>query len=173
MARPGYIAVLIAVAAVAAGACGGDEDSASKTSTTSTTSAVVGPQGTTTPPSGATGTGGTEGADAQRTAKSKERKQTGAGEGKPGTAAPSAPTTQDQKPQPHTLTPAELKQVGKQQYEQARILCKAATLEGLARRYGIKNPDPDEVAKAYAAAYLVGLRDPVERGCKAGLREAK
>jgi hypothetical protein len=170
MARRAYIALLVVIAAAAVGACGGSNDD-NATSDTSTNAGVIRPEGAT-GPSGATGTArtGTKG-----TANSKERadKKTGAGDSKSGSAAPSAPTTQEQKPQPHTLTPAELKQVGRQQYEQARILCKAATLEGLAQRYGIKNPDPDKIAKAYAAAYLVGLRDAVERGCKAGLREAK
>ena len=171
MVRPAYIALLIAVAAVGVGACGSNDDSAPDTSTNS---GVIGPQGTTSPESGATGATGTNRAETKRTAKSKERsdKKTGTDEGKTGSAAPAPPAAQQQ-PQPHTLTPAELKQVSRQQYEQARILCKASTLEGLAQRYGIKNPDPDEVAKAYAAAYLVGLRDAVKRGCKAGLREAE
>jgi hypothetical protein len=170
MVRSAYTAVLVALVAVAFGACG-DDDSASDASTTA---GVTQPQGTTTPPR-ATGTTGTQRTDTKRTTKSKERKQRDSGESKSGSAAPTTPSapTAREKPQPHTLTPAELKQVGKQQYEQARILCKAATLEGLAKRYGIKNPEPSEVAKAYAAAYLVGLRDYVERGCKAGLREGE
>jgi hypothetical protein len=158
--------VLVA-AAVGFGACGSDDDSASDTSTAAR---VTQSEGATTAPKGASGATGTERTDTRRRARSKKRTKTGA-ERKSPAAAPSAPTPQEeQKPQPHTLTPAELKQVGKQQYEQARILCKAATLEGLAKRYGIKSPDPSKVAKAYAAAYLVGLRDYVERGCKAGLR---
>ena len=167
MVRRAYIAVLIAVAAVALGACGSDDDSASDTTSKA---GVTQPQGTTSVPRAATGTTGATGTEKKRTAKSNERKKKSTGESKRESAAPSAPATQEEKPQPYTLTPAELKQVGKQQYEQARILCEAATLEGLAKRYGIKDPDPDKVAKAYAAAYLVGLRDYVQRGCKAGLR---
>jgi hypothetical protein len=170
MVRRAYIALLIAVAAVAVGACGSDDDSASDTSTAA---GVIQPQGTTTPPSGTTGPTGAERTGTKPTAKSREREKTRAGESQPGSATPSAPATPEQTPQPHSLTPAELKQVSKQQYEQARILCKASTLEALAKQYGIKNADPDAVAKAYAAPYLVGLRDAVRRGCKAGLREAK
>jgi hypothetical protein len=58
-------------------------------------------------------------------------------------------------------------------YRQARFLCKASTLQGLAQQYGIKSADPDAVAKAYAAPYPVGLRKAVAAGCKAGLLESK
>jgi hypothetical protein len=71
------------------------------------------------------------------------------------------------------LTPDELKEVGQGMYEQARLLCKASGLEGLAQHYRIKSGDPDDVAEPYAAEYLVGLRAQVKAGCKAGLLESK
>ena len=53
--------------------------------------------------------------------------------------------------------------------KQARFLCKASTPEGLAQRYGIKNGSLDELARAFAQGYPVGLRKTVAAGCKAGL----
>jgi hypothetical protein len=172
MVPRGCIALLLAVVAVALGACGGDDDSASNVSPTR---GPTGQQGTTGPQSGANETARTKRARPKRTAKSRQRsdRKTAAGESNTGAAAPAAPTAKQQKPKPRTLTPEELKQLEPQQYEQARVLCKASTLEGLAQHHGIKSGDPDEVAEAYAAQYLAGLRDAVEAGCKAGLLESK
>jgi hypothetical protein len=173
MIRGGYITLLFAVPVLAVAGCGGD-DSASEPSAARGAS---GPQDTTSTqtPSGATGT---ERARPKRSAKSKQRpeKETGADES-PGTAAPVAPTAQKPKGkpkiQPRTLTPEELKKIAPGMREQARLLCKASGLEGLARQYRVKSGDPDDVAEAFAADYLVPLRDDVAAGCKAGLLEPK
>jgi hypothetical protein len=174
MAHRGYMAMalLFAVAAVAVGACGGnDDDSATKASSAR---GVTGEQDTTTPRTGASGATGTKRARPKRTRKSKERSdgKTAAGERDSG-ATPAGPSAQKEQPKPHTLTPAELKLVGRQQARQARIICKASTLEGLAQQYGIESADPDKVARAFATAYLPGVRQQVAAGCKAGLLESK
>jgi hypothetical protein len=70
------------------------------------------------------------------------------------------------------LNSKELNQVRRGLQKQARILCKAATLEGLAQQYQVA-ADPDEVAKAYAAGYPVNLRHAVAAGCKQGLLASK
>ena len=167
MVRPACIALLLAVSAVAVGACGSDDDSADSASDTSTTSGVIAPQGTTSPRGGATGATGTGRSD-RKTGKTKQPS-----DNKTESAAPTAPTAQKPQPNQRSLSRAELKEVGHELGKQARILCKASTLEGLAQQYGIKNPDPDQVAKAFAAGYLAGLRDAVAAGCKAGLLESK
>lgn len=165
MARPAFIA-LLAVAVVALAACGSSDDSADSRSDVSTTSGVIAPQGTTSVQGGATGATSTKRAHRKRTGKSQQQSDDKAGSG-----APTAPQDQPA-PQP-SLSREQLKEVGRQQAKQARVLCKASTLEGLAQQYGIENADPDAVAKAYAAPYLAGVRDAVAAGCKAGLLEAK
>jgi hypothetical protein len=171
MTRPAYTALLLAVAAVAVAGCGGGDS----TSKTSAARGATGQQDTTTPQTGASGATGTKRARPKRTAKSKQRsdKKTGAGESNTGPAAPAAPTAGKQQPQPHTLTPEELKEVGPGMRNYARELCKASGLEGLAQQYNIKSGDPKDVAQAFAAGYPVGLRDQVAAGCKAGLGESK
>jgi hypothetical protein len=169
------MALLFAVAAVALGACGGnDDDSASKASAER---GATGEQSATTPRTGASGASGTKRARPKRTDESEQRsaKKTRPSEGKTGSPAPAPATAEKEKrkPQPRTLTPEELKQVAPNYYEQARELCKASTLEELAKYYGIKSGDADEVAEAYAAEYLAGLREAVKAGCKAGLLESK
>jgi hypothetical protein len=169
MARPASIALLLAVTAVAVAGCGGNDDSADSRSDVSTTSGLIAPQGTTSPKggaAGATGATGTTRAQRRRTRKAKQRSGS-----KPGSAAPTAP--QDQPAPQSSLTREQLKEVGRQQAKQARVLCKASTLQGLAQQYGIENADPDAVAKAYAAPYLAAVRDAVAAGCKAGLLESK
>ena len=108
----------------------------------------------------------TKRAHRKRTGKSKQQSGDKAG------SAGSHGTSNQPAPQP-SLSREQLKEVGRQQAKQARVLCKASTLEGLAQQYGIKNADPDAVAKAYAAPYLAGVRAAVAAGCKAGLLEAK
>ena len=67
----------------------------------------------------------------------------------------------------------QLNQVRRGLKKQARTLCQASTLEGLAQQYQITSGDPDEVAKAYAAGYPANLRQAVAAGCKKGLLESK
>jgi hypothetical protein len=171
MARPASIALLLAVTAVAVAGCGSNDDSADSRSDVSTTSGLIAPQGTTSPKggaAGATGATGTTRAQRRRTRKAKQRSSD-----KGGSAGSTAPGAGNQAaPQP-SLSRAELQEVGRQQAKQARILCKASTLQGLALQYGIKNPDADKVAKAYAAPFLAGVRDAVAAGCKKGLLEAQ
>ena len=172
MTRPAYTALLLAVAAVAVAGCG-DGDSSSETSAAR---GATGQQNTTRTQTGTSGATGTKRARPQRNAKSKQRpdKKTGASESNTGSpAAPAAPTAGKQQPQPHTLTPEQLKEVGPGMRNYARELCKASGLEGLAEQYRIKSGDPDDVADAFAAGYAVGLRDDVAAGCKAGLLESK
>jgi hypothetical protein len=170
MARPTYIVLLLAVPAVAIAGCGGNDDSASKASAQR---GVSGQQGTTSSQTGSSGGTGARGAGpGQASGKKRGTDRSGAR-----SAAPAAPTTVPSTPGKEggatSLTPAQLKQVGHQLYKQARVLCKASTLQALARQYRIKSANPDEVAKAYAAKYLVGLRHEVAAGCKAGLLESK
>jgi hypothetical protein len=175
MARSGYIAIL-AVLALAVAGCGGNDDSASETSAARGTS---GQQGTTGAQTGATGT---KDAQPKRTAKAKQgsgkRKNnndnSSADRSATAPTAPAVPTPQDaQGDQQRTLNTKELNQVRRGLAKQARILCKASTLEALAQQYHITSGDPDEVAKAYAAGYSVNLRHAVAAGCKKGLLEAK
>jgi hypothetical protein len=172
MTRGGYIALLLALPVLAIAGCGGDGDSSSETSAAR---GPTGQQDTARPQTGASGATGTKRARPKRTAKSKQRseKKTGADESNAGTAAPAAPTAQEKKPEPYTLTPQQLKEVGPGMRKYARELCKASGLEGLAQQYKIKSGDPDDVAEAFAAGYAVGLRAEVAAGCKAGLLESK
>jgi hypothetical protein len=174
MTRPAYIGLLLAVAAIGVTGCGGnDGGSASKASAER---GATGQQGTTGLRTGASGATGTKRARPKQTGKSKQRSdpKTGAGNSDAGPAPPAAPTAKKKRaPKPGALTPEQLKGVGAGQAEQARELCKASTLEGLAQYYGIKSGDPDEVAKAFAATYLVGVRKQVAAGCKKGLLESK
>jgi hypothetical protein len=71
------------------------------------------------------------------------------------------------------LTPEQIKAVKGQMRKQARLLCKASTLPGLAQQYGIQGAKADAVARKFAAAYPVGVRKAVAAGCKAGLLESK
>jgi hypothetical protein len=175
MTRPAYTALLLAVAAVAVAGCGGGDS----TTESSAARGATGQQDTASPQTGTSGPTGTKRARPKRTAKSKQRsdKKTGAGESNTGSpaapAAPTAPSAGKQKPQPHTLTPEELKEVGPGMRKYARELCKAAGLEGLAQQYNIKSGDPDDVAEAFAAGYAVALRKDVAAGCKAGLLESR
>ena len=173
MTRPAYTALLLAVTIVAGTGCGSnDDESASKTSAAR---GATGQQGTTGPQSGATGTTGAARARPKRTGKSKRRSnpKIGTGDGNAAPAAPAAPPAKQRAPKPAGLTPEQVKRLGRGQARQARVLCKASTLDGLAQYYGIKSGDPDEVAKAYAANFLPGVRKEVAAGCKKGLLESK
>jgi hypothetical protein len=163
--------LLLAVGAVALAGCGSGDDSSASRSDVSTTAGVIPPQGTTAPQGGATGATGATGT--KRAARTRTRKAKQRSSDKGGSAGSTAPGAGNQAaPQP-SLSRAELQEVGRQQAKQARILCKASTLQGLALQYGIKNPDADKVAKAYAAPFLAGVRDAVAAGCKKGLLEAQ
>jgi hypothetical protein len=172
------MALLLAVLATAVAGCGGKDDSTSKTSAARGAS---GQQGTTGPQTGASGGTGTRDARPKQTGKSKHRppKQRRAARGNTGSAAPATPAPPPSTtPSPSTtrgssLTPEQLKEVKPQMYKQARFLCKASTLQGLAQQYGIKSGKADDVAKAYAAPYPVGLRKTVAAGCKVGLLESQ
>lgn len=178
MGRVTHMALLLAVSAVAVAGCGGNDDSTSKTSAAR---GATGQQGTTAPQTGTSGATGTSHAGPKPAGNPKHRppKKRRADRGNTGSAAPSTPTTPPSKtPPPSTtpgssLTPEQLKQVKPQMYKQARLLCKASTLPGLAQQYGIKSGKVDDVARAYAAAYPVGLRKTVAAGCKVGLLESK
>jgi hypothetical protein len=58
-------------------------------------------------------------------------------------------------------------------YKQARFICKASTAQGIAQQTGIESTNVDGLARAFAAAYPVGLRKTVAAGCKAGLLASK
>ena len=167
------MALLLAVSAVAVAGCGGKDDS----SKTSAARGASGPQGTTAPQTGASGGTGTGHArPKKRTGKPKPRspKQRGTDRGNTGSVAPATPTTPPPTTTPNSsLTPEQLREVKGQMYKQARFLCKASTLQGLAQQYQIKSGSADEVARAYAAPYPVGLRKTVTAGCKAGLLASK
>jgi hypothetical protein len=156
------------VLALAVNGCGGNDDSASKTSAARGTTGTTGAQ---------TGATGTKKARPKRTAKPKQRsdKKNNSGADRSATTTPAAPATpapKNTQPNQRSLNPKEQKQVARGLAKQARILCKAATLEGLAQQYQVK-ADPDEVAQAYAAGYSVNLRHAVAAGCKKGLLESK
>ena len=170
-----YLAILLIVSALAVSACGGSDDSASKTAASSGVS-------------GASGASGSTGAEASHPKQGRKTKQPqgsrSAGDG--GSAVPAAPVTPTTPTTPATppppkpsarpggLSPQHLKQAAKGLYKQARFLCKASTLEGLAKQYGIKSGSADEVAKAYGAPYPAGpLRQGATAGCKKGLLESK
>jgi hypothetical protein len=54
-------------------------------------------------------------------------------------------------------------------YREAKIVCAALTLDGLAHEYGVKRT-PDAVARAYSRAYDAILRGAVYRGCKSAFQ---
>jgi hypothetical protein len=177
--RTKYTATLLATAVIVVAGCGGSDDSGSQSSATSGAS---GPQGATTPPIGASGsTGGARAARPKRAAKSKDASKDGSGnkhgrtQSQPTSPTPTAPSPSPPKPAaPRALTPQQQKQVGRQLYKQARLLCGASTVQALAQYYGIKSGNVDEVAKAYAAGYPVGpLRTGATAGCKKALLESK
>jgi hypothetical protein len=173
MARPAHMALLLAVPILAIAGCGGgNDDSASKTSAAGGAS---GQQGTTGPQTGATGATTKRGTRPQRTGKRRQGSSRNGGAGLGNTAPPAAaaPTAPKKPADTVQLTPKQLRQAGRALYKQARIVCKAYTLEGLAEQYHVKGRDPDDVAKAYAAGYAVGLRQQVAAGCKKGLLEAQ
>jgi hypothetical protein len=176
-----HLALLAAIVGVTLAGCGGGDDSGSDTAASRGAS---GQQGTTAPQIGASGATGA-GAPPKQNGKVKPRspKRSGGERGGTGPAAPAKPASPKPtppKPTPATpttpsssLTPKQIKVLKGGMYKQARFLCKASTLQGLAQQYGIKSGNVDEVAKAYAAPYPVGLRKPVAAGCKAGLLESK
>jgi hypothetical protein len=169
---PRRLVLLVAVAALAVPGCGGsDSDSEAPVARDDARGQVD----TTRPQTGTSGATQTQRARSERAAKTKQQSKgkTGGAEGKTRPAAPAAPTGEKKEPKPYTLTPEQLKEVGQGMYEQARVLCKAVGLEPLAQHHGIKSGDPDDVAEAYAADYLAGLRNEVAAGCKAGLLESK
>jgi hypothetical protein len=170
MARPTCIALLLAVPAVAVAGCGGNDDSTSKASAQR---GVSGQQGTTSPQTGTSGETGARGARPRQASGKKRGTDRSGAESTAPAAATTVPSTPGETGGATSLTPAQLKQVGHQLSKQAHFLCKASTLQGLAQQYGIKSANPDQVAKAYAAPYLVGLRHAVAAGCKAGLLESK
>jgi hypothetical protein len=159
--------------AVAVAGCGGNDDSASKTSAARGASGQQGTTGPRTGASGGTGTGGARppkqtGKSKPRAPKKRRADRGSAGSGAPATPAPPPSTTPDS-----SLTPEQIKQLKGGMYKQARFLCKASTFQGLADQYGIKSGNVDDVARAWAALYPVGLRKTVAAGCKAGLLESK
>jgi hypothetical protein len=173
MARPGYIAILAAVAVAIAG-CGGNDDSASKTTAARGT---TGQQGTTGAQTGATGTKDAKPKRAakpkQASGKKKSNDNNAADRTATTPAAPAAKVPPDAKGNQVSLDAKELNQVRRGLKKQARTLCQAATLSGLAQQYQITSGDPDEVAKAYAAGYPANMRHAVAAGCKQGLLESK
>jgi hypothetical protein len=56
----------------------------------------------------------------------------------------------------------------KELYREAKIVCSALTLDGLAKEYIVKKT-PAAVARAYSRTYPVNLRGAVFTGCKAGV----
>jgi hypothetical protein len=182
MARTKYAAMLL-TAAVAAAGCGGGDDSGSQSAGTSGAS---GPLGATTPQLGASGsTGGARAARPKRAAKSKDRSDNKRGAAQEQSTSPSpspsptptptSPTPSPPKPaKPRTLNPVQQKQAARGLFTQARLLCKATTLQTLAQYYGINSGNVDDVAKTYAAGYPAGpLRKGATAGCKKGLLESK
>jgi hypothetical protein len=170
------MALMLAVSAALVAGCGGKDDSTSKTSAARGAS---GQQGTTGPQTGASGATGTRDARPKQAGKPKQRppKKRRADRGSTGSAAPATPTPPPARPTPTTpgssLTPEQLKEVKPQMYKQARFICNASTLQGLAQQYGIKSGKVDDVARAFGALYPVGLRKTVAAGCKAGLLASK
>jgi hypothetical protein len=181
MARTTYIALLLAVSAVAVAGCGGNDDSASKTSAQS---GVSGQQGTTSPQTGATGTTGATGktggavktgSPANKTGTPKRSgSQSGGTRAEPETAAPAAPSPPKKKAKPpYRLTEEQTKQAAPAFYKEAYAVCKAYTVDLLARDLKVKSHDPEVVAKVYASSWPTGLHKAVAAGCKKGLVESK
>jgi hypothetical protein len=181
MARTTYIAVLLAVSAVVVGGCGGNDDSASKTSAQS---GVSGQQGTTSPQTGATGKSGAtgktgaavkNGSNAKKTGTPKRSgSQSGGTRVEPKTAAPAAPSPPKSKAKPpYRLSEEQIKEAAPGLYRDAYTVCKAYTVELLAKDLKIKSSDPQVVANVYASSWPTGLHKAVAAGCKKGLVEAK
>ena len=169
----GYVALLAAVLALAVGGCGGgNDDSASDSQPSSVARGTTGQKDATRPQRPSDGTGG---AEVTTEPKQRDSSNNGAPGGNDPEPPPAGSTPEKEKPKPpqRTLDAAEAKRVGRELAKQARIVCKALTLEGLAKDYDIKSPDPDEVAEAYAATYPVAIREAVAAGCKKGLLESR
>jgi hypothetical protein len=180
-----HLALLAAIVGVTLAGCGGDDSG----SDTSASRGASGQQGTTAPQIGASGATGAGAGRPKQNGKAKPRspKRSGGERGGTGPAAPAKPASpkptspKPTSPKPpatpttpsSSLTPKQIKVLKGGMYKQARFLCKASTIQGLAQQYGIKSGNVDELAKAYAAPYPVGLRKPVAAGCKAGLLESK
>jgi hypothetical protein len=176
-------AALIASCAPALSACGGGGSSKG----TSAASAVTGvsgatgaTSGSTATPSGTSGTSGAAGSPKRSAHARKQRKQSSSGGGASVPSQSSGATQGGSKKQassgggkgggskPKKVASDPTKNYTGQQkelYREAKIVCGALTLNGLAHEYGVKRT-PDAVARAYSHTYDVTLRGAVYEGCK-------
>jgi hypothetical protein len=163
--------------------CGGG-DSDSKTSAASGASgpqAATGAQRGPTGKAGATGksaaagsgAAGGSGSRAKRAARRPSSTQSEGTRGKSNAAAPRPSTPGKGQPQPYRLTEEQARQVAPAYYREAYTVCRAYTLEVLARDLKVKSRDPEVVARAYAASWAEGVRKAVAAGCKKGLVESR
>jgi hypothetical protein len=179
--RAGTAVLLVTSLALGLAACGGKDSSKKHASSADVGStAAIGTTGS----AGATGATGAAGASGTTGAKrSGGSKPPSAPTAHSPTPAPSAPARNTGKPSrkqpsknapnvgynPGTPTAGELAGL----YSEAKQVCKALTLQGLAREYQVA-PTPKAVAKAYADAYSKAVKskkrhDAIYRGCKDGL----
>jgi hypothetical protein len=184
MARPKYLLLLLAVAGIALSACGGNDHSSSSKSVAGGASGGHGATGVQGGTSGTTGaqrakqkkTGGSRGGSKLGARKRRAGSGTGGSRPRSSSTAPATPATpsppSSTSPTP-TLTPKQLREARKGLYKQARFICKASTLEGLAQQYHISVDDPAAIAKAFAAPYPSNLRSAAAAGCKRGLLDSK
>lgn len=177
--RAALFLVLLPVALTLA-ACGGDSSSdqgaLSSTGTEAGTTGTGGASGAA-DSNGATGaatgaTGGTGKKSGSRgsggTSANTGGSSTGSGAAG-GTSKPKSDAKARKRPKkPHFLPGAFVGQK-KPLYDQAKRVCQALTLEGLAHEYNVTSKTPAAVAHRYAQAYPTKIRDAVYKGCKAGL----
>jgi hypothetical protein len=162
------LAALLAVVVFVFAACG-DDDSSNEPAASST-------EGVT----GASGASGTSGASGARGATGKA--------GDTSTGGAKVPTDSSKKPAKPKKTPAQSQEpkddasepkdddsaadLAKPKlatlYTQARIVCKALTLQGLAHEYEVA-ATPDSVARAYSKTYRGEERKAIYNGCKDGV----
>jgi hypothetical protein len=167
--RTAALATLLVAAAPWFIACGGNDSSGeSASSADAGTTAATGSTGSTgtTGVSGATGTKGSSGGSKAPSQPSKGTTGDSSSQGSNDSGKTPASGKKKDKEQPGTGKPgpSELANL----YSQARQVCKALTLDGLAHEYEVART-PTAVAKAYAKAYPANQRAAVYNGCKAGV----
>jgi hypothetical protein len=150
--------------AVVISACGGG-DSSNDSGNASATAGTTGATGATS--AGVTGSSGAAGPTrkrSKRAAGDKKRKSQSGGSSPTGSGGDTAGGSANNgagKGPPHFGTYLE-----RELYREAKIVCAALSLPGLAHEYEVKRT-PEAVARAYAKGYAPNSRGAVYLGCKA------
>jgi hypothetical protein len=157
--------VLAVAAAITLSACGGGGSSNESGDASTTAAGQAGATGTT----GATSAGptGPTGATTKGSKRGRGKRKSQSGGSSSGGSKGSGGNTAGGKTTGTGSAPAQFGTLEeKELYREAKIVCGALTMPGLAHEYEVKST-PESVARAYAKGYAPNIRGAVYLGCKA------